>query len=211
VAGVGPTSRPPGAARASLRSSAPGGRAAARHRTLGRPPGVHHPPWAATAGAATGKRPGHLLRERSRSSPFGSRGAARTCRRRSGRARLNDRCSRTPDQPPVGQTRTHALRPRLRNQPNTALRPCASATGRRLATSSARVASQFEIRCRFHAKGALWARVLQSRESDSAGGLPRRLEANDRGSTYNPVHRAFPERVVLVPVPTLLAEGAGRH
>ena len=50
VAAAGSSSRPPGAARASLRSSAPGGRAASRHRTLGRlpwrtPPSLVVPRW----------------------------------------------------------------------------------------------------------------------------------------------------------------------
>jgi hypothetical protein len=100
-AGVGPPSRPPGAARASLRSRAPGGHAAAR------PPGPRAaarrtpPPCAAPAGAAAGDRPGHLLRGRSRSSPFGSRGSRSICRRRVRPARLNDRCSRAQDRPLV--------------------------------------------------------------------------------------------------------------
>ena len=53
---------------------------------------VRHARWTAWVGAATGRRLGHLLYERSRSSHFGPEGPCRSAAGGGRRARLNDRC-----------------------------------------------------------------------------------------------------------------------
>ena len=91
-AAVGRRHVPPERRLASSRLSAPGGRAAPAHRTPRRPPDtyttlIERPRWGWLSSA-----PGPSALERSRSSPFGSRGSVPVCRRPGRRARLNDRC-----------------------------------------------------------------------------------------------------------------------
>jgi hypothetical protein len=102
--------------------------------------GVHHPPWPAWVGAATGQRLGHLLCARSRSSPFGPEQPQRSTVGAGGRARLNDRCSRARDPPRL-------VRP--------ALRPSAAPT------------PPTGPHCRIHAKGMVNEQA-RSRSSKSA-------------------------------------------
>ena len=118
----------------------------------------------------------HLLLERSRSSPFGSRGSAAVYRRRGGRARLNDRCSAdtSPDLPApplrirdacTPNPQLFGLRP---SNSRLELRPSRGA-GRSRVSRRRRGRSRAEGAGGGRARGACSARRTRARATDRCG------------------------------------------